>query len=612
MNPRIWKWINRIFLSGIWVQPFAMAGLIWFFKNVLQGDVSYLILFVLSFLPSIYIWLENQREQAAGKMDFSIEDTFHDRPTEYSSPLKMQAMYPRVNERFLFDYPEGVVFGRTETGMVKKHTEYLCKPLEKEHYRDGHVLLIGGSGSGKSASVIIPTLLASPDNMGMFIVDIKGELWRKSRRVDDKNTVIIDFQDRSKYGWDGLYMLNSKVEIRDKDVRECMEMIANSLIPISAKDSNEFWKQSGRSLLTGELIGLWKDGETKNLSELINIILSRDTRELVEELMDKAKPNASETKFLSSFKNLADETLSGVVQQMQESVKVFVDDDIRYAFESNTKRAHPLMIEDGKAIFLAVREEKLEAYYNVINLIIAQVFDSLIKRPEGSLPVMVVIDEMARLCSRGAIYGLHNQILLTGRSRNITLIMVTQSYEALSGAYSKDDIQSIVANSAYVVVLDCKSPETAKSICSMVGNYKEREKTWSGTGKNRSVSISYRDKPILEPSDLSKLVVADEAIIVSAEFGYCRVKKCFYFNDAVLGELSGKVQTYNQEALGIEGKNTVQMPVYSVDAEESDKNWMDILNDILKQCGGFLKKKFMYIVEQYKTGEKKDEKRRNR
>lgn len=77
------------------------------------------------------------------------------------------------------------------------------------------------------------------------------------------------------------------------------------------------------------MIGLWKDGETKNLSELINIILSRDTRELVEELMDKAKPNASETKFLSSFKNLADETLSGVVQQMQESVKVFVDDDIR-------------------------------------------------------------------------------------------------------------------------------------------------------------------------------------------------------------------------------------------------------------------------------------------
>ena len=105
MTPRIRQWINLIFSSGIWVQPFAMAALIWFFKNVLQGDVSYLILFVLSFLPSIYIWSENQREQAAGKKDFSIEDTFHDRPTEYSRPLKMQAMYPRVNERSLFEYP---------------------------------------------------------------------------------------------------------------------------------------------------------------------------------------------------------------------------------------------------------------------------------------------------------------------------------------------------------------------------------------------------------------------------------------------------------------------------------------------------------------------------
>ena len=114
--------------------------------------------------------------------------------------------------------------------------------------------------------------------------------------------------------------------------------------------------------------------------------------------------------FFLRLKIFADETLSGVVQQMQESIKVFVDDDIRYAFESNTKRAHPLMIEDGKAIFLAVREEKLEAYYNVINLIIAQVFDSLIKRPEGSLPVMVVIDEMAKALFAWCDIRLHNQI----------------------------------------------------------------------------------------------------------------------------------------------------------------------------------------------------------
>lgn len=78
-----------------------MAGLIWFFKNVLQGDVSYLLLFVLSFLPTVYVWSENQRQTVAGKTEFAIEDIFHDRPTEFSSPLKMQAMYPKVDEGLL-------------------------------------------------------------------------------------------------------------------------------------------------------------------------------------------------------------------------------------------------------------------------------------------------------------------------------------------------------------------------------------------------------------------------------------------------------------------------------------------------------------------------------
>lgn len=117
MNTKIWKWINRIFSSGIWLQPFAMAGLIWFFKNVLQGNVSYLLLFVLSFLPTVYVWSENQRQTVAGKTEFVIEDIFHDRPTEFSSPLKMQAMYPKVDEGLLFDKPQGIVLGKTEEGI---------------------------------------------------------------------------------------------------------------------------------------------------------------------------------------------------------------------------------------------------------------------------------------------------------------------------------------------------------------------------------------------------------------------------------------------------------------------------------------------------------------
>lgn len=555
MKRDVWKWINRIFLSGIWIQPFVFAGLEVFLKKILNGDISTFLLFWLSFLPSVYVWSENQRQRSAGKRDFGIEDVFHDRPTQYSSPLKLQAMYPRVDGRLLFDTPQGVVLGRVEDGVFRKRQRYLCKPMENGAYRDGHVLVIGGSGSGKSSAVIIPTLLAT-EHTGMFCIDIKGELWRKSRRLDDENTVIIDFQDRSSFGWDALKTLNGKNPVCDQDIRECMEEIANSLIPISAKDASEFWKQSARSLLIGELVGLYKQRGIRNLSELINEILSGDTKKLIGELMDGARPKATEVKLLSSFKNLAEETLTGIIQQQEEALKVFIDEDIRYGFEVNRNQAAPGLLEEGKAIFLSIREEKLEAYYNIINLMIAQVFGALIKRPEGSAPVLVVIDELARLCARGQIPYLHNGILLTGRSRNITLLLVTQSYEALQTAYTKEDIQSMVANCAYLVCLDVRSQETAKSICAMAGTYRERETTWSGSGKNRSVSISYREKPVLEPSDLAKLVQAEEAVLISSEFFYCRVKKCSYFKDVVLGEKSAAVQNYNRAAMELEGKET--------------------------------------------------------
>lgn len=262
MNGKFWKWLNRIFATGIWLQPFVMAGLILFFRAVFGQRPSILSLFFLSWLPSVYVWSENQRQRAAGKTEFGIEDTFHDRPTQYESPLKMQAMYPKVNEGFLFD------------------------------------------------------------------------------------------------------------------------------------------------------------------------------------------------------------------------------------------------------------------------------------APEGSPGVIVAIDELGRLCSRGKIPHLHNEILLTGRSRNITLILITQSFEALQNSYTKEDVQSMISNCSYLAVLDVRSQETAKTICSMAGKYKERETTWSGSGKHRSRSTCYRDHPILEPSDLSRLVQMDEVILITAEYSYCRVKKCSYFKEPVLNAKS--------------------------------------------------------------------------
>ena len=210
----------------------------------------------------------------------------------------------------------------------------------------------------------------------------------------------------------------------------------------------------------------------------------------------------------------------------------------------------------------------METYYGVVNLIISQVFGCLIKRPEGSPGAIVAIDELGRLCSRGKIPHLHNEILLTGRSRNITLILITQSFEALQNSYTKEDVQSMISNCSYLAVLDVRSQETAKTICSMAGKYRERETTWSGSGKHRSRSTCYRDHPILEPSDLSRLVQMDEVILITAEYSYCRVKKCSYFKEPVLNAKSMQAQRYNREAAGLEGKALPEVKVTLPEEED--------------------------------------------
>ena len=108
----------------------------------------------------------------------------------------------------------------------------------------------------------------------------------------------------------------------------------------------------------------------------------------------------------------------------------------------------------------------------------------------------------------------------------------------------------------------------------MAGTYRERETTWSGSGKNRSVSISYRERPVLEPSDLAKLVQADEAVLISAEFFYCRIKKCPYFKDRLLGGKSAAVQVYNREAMELEGK---EAPAVRIQPQKEEQDARKVL-----------------------------------
>ena len=537
------KFYEKIFYCGIWIQPIVLYAIYLFIQIVFPGvpeeAYPWASMIILSVLPSIHVYSKNALAKKAGQEGFGPEDVFA-RPTAYHSAKRQKAMYPPVNQALLHKIPEGIVLGR-ESNRFK--SRYICKRPDD----DGHILIIGGSGSGKSSAVIIPSLMAMVPGC-IFCLDIKGELSLKSRKVDDPGIRIVDPMDRKSWGWNPLYMLNDTST--EQRVYECMQEIAYSLIPLPADAKEPFWKINARNLLTGLLVGYYKRGK-KNFIQLVDTILECAPQDSIKDILEFTKSSSVEKKLLSSFEKLADDTMSGIVSEVSQHLTIFVDSDVRYCFETNIKKADPEDItEKAHSVFVCIREEKLSAYYDVLQLIINQVLSALERREEDAKPCAVVIDELPRLVSQGKIERLMDAVH-TLRSRKVTLVMVTQSLEALETAYTRQQVADMVANCGYIACLDVKSQETAKTICSLAGTYKETERSWSGEGPKQKVTISYKDQDILTPADLSQLINKKEIVLITP-YGYAMAAKTPYYKDPWFAKKAEKIKKYNLEVKKIE------------------------------------------------------------
>lgn len=513
---------DKFMISGIWIQPIVMTAIVKHFQannpRFLMDEKNWALCLLISFVPVLLIWSET-----IGK------------PSEDEAMTgKHKAMYPMIPKELLRKELTGTI----PLGWDKRSKRYVCKPIEE----DGHVFLIGGSGSGKSSAYVIPALLVNK-RARVFAVDIKGELSFKSAKYGSKHVLIFDPSDRSRYGYDPFYDLAEKSTTQQ--IMETMQTITYSLISMPAGLKDPFWKNSARNLLLGLLIYYYKQGTTDFVG-IIDEILSRPVKESIQAVMDNAKPNSVEYRYIVQFKDMEDETLGGIVAEMSNHIVIFANDqNIRYAFKDNSCKLNPLKLEEGYSIYLSIKEEKLSAYYDVMQLIINQTLSQLEKRPEDSEPVIFVIDELPRILSAGKLDRLLDGAR-TLRSRKVCLYLITQSTEALMSAFTENEVADLISNCSYIIILSASSNKTQKSVCAWCGKYKVRKTSWSGGGnKDRKTTVSYEEKDIVEPSDLMTLKNTGEAILITP-YGYSRVKKIPYYEDKILKPMAEKIVKYNK------------------------------------------------------------------
>lgn len=139
----------------------------------------------------------------------------------------------------------GVVFG-------KQGGKYATMP----ETTDGHVLIVGGAGSGKTAAVAIPTLMSWKERV--FAIDIKGELYAKTKKARGEAQIkVFNPTDTTAYGYDPFYMLKNA-----DDISSAARQLAMSIVPLPADVKDPFWIKGAQNMLTGFLIYFQGLGES--------------------------------------------------------------------------------------------------------------------------------------------------------------------------------------------------------------------------------------------------------------------------------------------------------------------------------------------------------------
>lgn len=459
------------------------------------------------FIPAVFITPRNIIRFLTGNAEFSfLKFIFKPRTKRKERKQVMGNTKPLESKTNSLAGISGVFFGRRgQKYITKKETE------------DGHILVIGGPGSGKSACVAIPTIITWHDRI--FAIDIKGELAQKSKRV----CRIFNPLDPKALGYDPFYNLKHSNN-RVADAKE----IALSLIPLPADVKDPYWKESAQNLLTACILHF----SSLNFSfiDTMTAIQSQPVLELVEEIYQNTKDNNAR-RFINQFVGLDPKTLSGIFTELSNKIMIFATDPHLQTALSKSENIKPSDLERGEDVFLSIKEEKLEQWKGLLNLIVQQFLKHFERRTDDEAdPVLFLLDEFARL---GKIDAIANG-LATLRSKKVHICLITQSLAQLDDEYGKSKRQVIVDCCSYRAILNATDADTQEYFSRLVGTYEKEKVTNSASyeqftkiGRGTGTSRSTEDKRIIKPEEFAYL----KDIVLITPHGHMRVEKMYYFKE---------------------------------------------------------------------------------
>ena len=367
-----------------------------------------------------------------------------------------------------------------QNNVLLTQTERLTmnsRPKQPKYARNKNILVIGGSGSGKTRFFVKPNLMQMhssyvvTDPKGTVLVECGKLLQRGGYRIKVLNT--INFKKSMRY--------NPFAYIRsEKDILKLVNTLIANTKGDGEKAGEDFWVKSER-LFYCALIGyIWYEApeEEKNFTTLLEMINASEAREddpefqspvdLMFERLEEKDPEHFAVRQYKKFLLSAGKTRSSILISCGARLAPFDIKELRDLMETDEMELDT--IGDRKTALFVIISDTDDTFNFVVSILYTQLFNLLCDKADdeygGRLPVhvRVIADEFANI---GQIPQF-DKLIATIRSREISASIILQSQSQLKAMY-KDSADTILGNCDTTLFLGGKEKTTLKEMSELLG-----------------------------------------------------------------------------------------------------------------------------------------------
>ena len=391
-------------------------------------------------------------------------------------------------------FADNIILTKTERLMMSN------RPPDPKNARNKNVLVVGGSGSGKTRFWLKPNLLQC--HSSYVVTDPKGTIVLECGQAMLKNGYKVKILNTINFKKSMHYNPFSYVH-SEKDI---LKLVTTLMTNTKGEGSggDPFWEKSERLLLTALIAYLHYEApvEEQNFATLLEMLNTMQVLEddeeyqnpvdLLFEELAKKKPNSFAGRQYKLYKLAAGKTAKSILISCGARLAVFDIAELREVTAYDELELDTL--GDRKTALFLIMSDTDDSFNFLISMCYTQLFNLLCEKADdvydGRLPVHVrcLIDECANI---GQIPKLE-KLVATIRSREISACLVLQAQSQLKAIY-KDNADTIIGNMDTSIFLGGKEPTTLKELAAVLGKETiDTYNTGESRGRETSHSLNYQ------------------------------------------------------------------------------------------------------------------------